>query len=105
MGKSISTEMPPKFYDFGKTKQVNFNVAEKEQEGVVMYEYDTVTVGKLDYSHIVRKLISERYSIEDELALINNHIADPEMYADRYTEYQSYRAECKLLATQIISEI
>ena len=105
MGKSISTEMPPKFYDFGKTKQVNFNVSEKLQEGVVMYEYDTVTVEKLDYSHIVRKLISKRYNIEDELALINNHIADPEMYEDRYNEYQSYRADCKLLATQILTEL
>lgn len=105
MGKSISAEMPPKFYDFGKTKQVNFNVAEKEQEGIVMYEYDTIIVDKLDYSHIVRKLISNRYNIEDELALINNHIADPEMYEDRYNEYQSYRADCKSLATQILTEL
>jgi len=105
MGKSISAEMPPKFYDFGKTKQVNYNVSERECEGVVMYEYDTVTIDKLDYSHIVRKLISERYTIEDELALINNYIADPAMYEDRYNEYQSYREECKLLATQILTEL
>ena len=103
MGKSISAEMPPKFYDFGKTKQVNYNVSKKEREGIVVYEYDTVTVDKLDYSHIIRKLIAERYSIEDELALINNHIADPAMYEGRYNEYQSYRAECKLLATQILT--
>ena len=105
MRKSISAEMPPKFYDFGKTKQVNYNVSEKESEGIVMYEYDTVTVDKLDYSHIIRKLIAERYSIEDELALINNHTADPEVYEGRYNEYQSYRAECKLLATQILNEL
>lgn len=105
MKKSVSIETPPKFYDFGKTKQVNYNVSEKEQEGVLTYEYNVLTVDSLDYDHIVRKLMAEKYSIEDEIALINNHISDAEAYAASYQEYQQYRSECKTLATQIISDL
>ena len=53
------------------------------------------------YSREVRELMKTKYSkIEDEIALINNYIADPQKYAEEYAEYQAYRAECKARARE-----
>lgn len=54
----------------------------------------------LSYRAKVIRDIRKRYSIEDELALINNYNAylfDNRLveYNDRYKEYQAYRQECK----------
>ena len=49
----------------------------------------------------VRELIAEneKYATaENEIALINNYIADPQKYAQEYAEYQQFRAECKARA-------
>ncbi len=44
----------------------------------------------------VAALIRERYSPDDEFALINNMIDSPtEEHRDEYAAYQAYRAECK----------
>ena len=53
------------------------------------------------YPILVRRYIAEKYSIEDELAIRNNYDLDPERYAEKYAEYQSYRAECKARARVI----
>ena len=52
------------------------------------------------YPQKVRKYIAERYSVEDELAILNNYAQDPQRYAEEYAEYQAYRAECKLRAKE-----
>lgn len=43
----------------------------------------------------VSKFIHEKYSPDDETALINNYLADAETYGADYAEYQAYRQECK----------
>lgn len=47
------------------------------------------------YPKMVARLIHEKYSADDEFALINNYIADPETYGAEYREYQDYREEVK----------
>ena len=47
------------------------------------------------YPKMVAKYIHEKYSADDEFALINNYIADPETYGAEYREYQDYREEVK----------
>lgn len=53
------------------------------------------------YPILVRRYIAKKYSIEDELAIRNNYDIDPDKYAEKYAEYQSYRAECKARAKEI----
>lgn len=50
------------------------------------------------YVSFIKQYIAEQYSIEDELALINNYNADSEAYANEYAEYQAYRKACKARA-------
>ena len=55
------------------------------------------------YSKEVRALMktNKKYAkVENEIALINNYIADPQKYAEEYAEYQAYRAECKARARE-----
>ena len=49
----------------------------------------------------VRELIAENenYSTpENEIALINNYISDPQKYGQEYAKYQAFREECKARA-------
>ena len=50
------------------------------------------------YPELVSRYIREKYTLDAEFALINNHNADPEGHAEDYAEYQAYRAECKARA-------
>lgn len=58
------------------------------------------------YNKLVRKYIAEKYSKDDEFAIINNFMyQDNESnYAEEYGLYQLYRLECKERAKKIISE-
>lgn len=47
------------------------------------------------YPVFVSEYIHERYSQDDETALINNYLSDPEGHAEEYQAYQAFRAECK----------
>lgn len=50
------------------------------------------------YPILVRKYIAKSYSVEDELAILNNYATDPQKYAEEYQTYQTFRAECKARA-------
>ena len=52
------------------------------------------------YPILVRRYIAKKYSIEDELAILNNYATDPQKYATEYTAYQTFRAECKARAKE-----
>lgn len=53
------------------------------------------------YPIYVSEFIHERYSADAETALINNYLADPEKYRQKYEQYQTYRLECKARAKEI----
>lgn len=52
------------------------------------------------YPILVRKYIAQSYSVEDELAILNNYASDPQKYESEYTAYQAFRAECKARAKE-----
>lgn len=52
------------------------------------------------YPILVRKYIAQSYSVEDELAILNNYASDPQKYESEYTAYQTFRAECKQRAKE-----
>ena len=47
------------------------------------------------YEQKVEDFIAERYTLQQEIALINNYNLDNETYKQEYEEYQAYRRECK----------
>lgn len=54
------------------------------------------------YGPLVTSLIRERYSIDDELALLNNYNANPTKNHDEYYAYQDYRSACKAKARKTL---
>lgn len=59
------------------------------------------------YNAKVAELVHERYSIDDELALLNNIMADTpsETHRSEYAAYQAYRSECKSRAKEMLSNV
>ena len=56
------------------------------------------------YPRLVAQYIHEKYSPDDETALINHYLADPETYGEEYREYQAYRAEVKQAVKDAFAE-
>lgn len=106
MKRGHSMDHPPKFFDFGRYKQVIFNVIEKyDEENIKSYYYNYVDVENLNKGEIVRSLIHDKYSIDDEIAILNNYNEDPERYKSDYEIYQVFRNECKIIADNIVNNL
>lgn len=52
------------------------------------------------YEELVRLLMSEKYTIEDEIGIINDKEDKPE----EYSIYMQYRKECKAKARNIVGK-
>jgi len=60
------------------------------------YEYDEAWVeGEVTHDKLIEAGIAARYSLEDEIATINNFLLDKVKYATEYGEYQQFRQEIK----------
>ena len=107
---AISDTYPAERYTFNGKTVFPFNIVETEvtdsETGKtrMQYEYDEARVtGEVTREKIVRAGIAARYSIEDELATINNYLADKVKYEAEYQEYQTFRAGVKMATTAITS--
>ena len=85
-----------------------FNIVESEvtdsETGKTrtQYEYDEARVeGEVTREKLIMAGIKARYSIEDELATINNYLSGED--ETEYQEYQAVRQSAKATATTIIS--
>lgn len=85
----------------------HFNIQEvNTEENGLMYEADTVTVSDTQYGSLVEAVIREKYTVSNELAMINNRIAMPDD-ADKMAEfeaYQQWRVMAKAAASKSISQ-
>lgn len=64
---------------------------------------------KKPYAQLVREEVAKRYSLQDEIALINNYNlyrVNPSMlrYKQDYDAYQAYRQQCKEQAISKLKE-
>ena len=107
---AISDTHPAERYTCNGKTVFPFNIVETEVTDMetnkkrTQYEYDEARVeGEVTREKIVRAAIAARYSIEDELATINNYLADKVEYEAEYQEYQDFRAGVKTATTAIIS--
>lgn len=85
--KGQSNNKPDKVIQTRGGYQVRYNITEKTQEidgeQQTYYEYDYVSVDKLAEEDIAVAIIRTKYSINDEMKLINGD--------QRTTEYSNYR--------------
>jgi predicted DNA repair protein MutK len=71
---------------------LNFNIGQKQdEEHGEYYEADTVEVSDTNYDTLVEALIRTRYSLSNEIAMINNRIAFP-ADTDKTAEFEAYQA-------------
>jgi len=105
---AISNIRPAASYtSHGKTV-FPFNIVESEVtdsetgKARTQYEYDEARVeGEVTRDKLISAGIAARYSIEEELATINNYLEDKVKYEPEYAEYQIVRADAKALATAV----
>ena len=85
--------------------QVRFNIVEIIKEDINSksrhcYNFEYVEIeGELSRSKIISTIISNSYSIEEEIALINNELSNLGTIEQiEYAEYQTLRAIAKTVA-------
>jgi len=61
------------------------------------YDYDYVEVDANDEDVIISTLIHNQFTLDDEIALINNYLAGGQQAIDEFNDYQSFRASIKTL--------
>ena len=66
-----------------------------DEETIVYWEANEALCSKSDNrSMLISKIIGSVYSLDDEIAIINNKDRKPQQYA----QYQEFRAQAKVLA-------
>ena len=91
----------PVYADFGTHFSVPFNIKQTDTG----YEADIVNVPRITKDEIIKSLIKQRYTLDDELAILNNKETCEERYILEYEEYKQFRLQCKQLAEEIINNI
>jgi len=102
--KSSSDQIPAITEKSNGKTQIRFNITpftrtmmDKEQSG---YEYDYVEIsGEVTRPKIIDAIISDVYTKDAEIALINNELASPGTF--EYTAYQALRARAKEIASAV----
>ncbi len=71
--------------------------ASKNNSNFVEADEEVVIVPNATYGTLVSAIIHTKYSIDDELAILANHAADPTdaEHLATYNEYQAWRTEVK----------
>jgi len=86
--------------------QVRYNILEVTKEDMnreprISFDFDYVEIeGELTREKIIIAIIANNHSKDDELALINNEIANPG--TKEYAEYQLLRTNAKAIASEIL---
>lgn len=97
--KTNSKRAPERLLDLGNGQHhINYNVTEGvDENGEPDFNYDTAVVnGEPNYNNTVAAILADRYSLPDEMAMINNFLAGEDI--EEYQEYQHYRRRAKAVA-------
>lgn len=73
--------------------QCNFDVEQKEIDGRIMYEFDSVYANELSGEAIKNAIIAYRYPLDRQLELLNEFLANGA--SDNWNEYQDWRQHAK----------
>ena len=82
---------------------------QKFKDAIAALKTNGLPTTKKPYEKLVQGYIAERYSLADEIAIINNfnrYKANPTLVElkQEYDAYQAYRAECKRRAREKTEE-
>jgi hypothetical protein len=91
--KTILDYNPPLLAKSGKQYVIRYNVTEIMTEDGKRWECNEVFANSVDYGSIVSALIHSEYSVDAEIAIINNYIAEAE--ETEWSAYQAHRTWAK----------
>ena len=81
----------------------NYNIIESEktdEHGTrTVFDYDCVEVKSKDRDDIIPAIMRDKYSVNDEIALINNKSRGEEKDIIDYDDYQAFRVQAKAWAS------
>ena len=104
MAKSFSTTRPEKVarYDHSHVL-LSYNIVEVEatEDREAGFEFDTLIVTKAEKNIIISALIRERYTVDDEFAILRQRDSKP----DEFAEYNNFAETCKAEANSIIGSL
>jgi len=86
--------------------QLCFNIKEKTVQGINVFHFNSCTldnVADITRGIIIDTIVSEKYSKDEELALINNILNEPDD-EDRKSEYRAYQ-DCRAYAKEEASKV
>jgi hypothetical protein len=100
--KVNSDHKPNQFTESREKLFFNYNVVESEktdEHGTrTVFDYDSIEVKSKEKKDIIIALIREQYSVDDEIALINNNIIAKDTILPEYNDYQVFRDNVKQIA-------
>lgn len=67
-------------------------------------EVDEAPINEQEYKAKIQELIALKYSISDEIALLNNLRDGTPEHIKEYEEYNSYREECKIKVKEMFNK-
>ena len=81
----------------GYVVRINLKKITHEEHGKV-WECDEVISPTTRYDDVVAAIIRSHYTLEAEIAMLNNYINEPEERQAEWDEYQAVRADAKAYA-------
>ena len=73
--------------------QCNFDVEQKEIDGRIVYEFDSVYTNELSGEAIKNAIIAYKYPLDRQLELLNEFLANDA--SEKWNEYQAWRRHAK----------
>ena len=99
MKQSCMTRQPA-IVNLGNGKyQFIYNQQEVQRDEETFWEYDYVEVDKVDKATIIQAIIHKSYSLDDEVALINNY--NQGLKIEEYEAYQQFRNDVKSIINEL----
>jgi len=74
-----------------------------EPDGHESHEFEHITIDAPTRDRAIAGLVARRFTLADEIALINNKLSAQPGADSEYDSYMSYRAECHAIADASIA--
>lgn len=87
----------------GKNILILFDERKVTINDTEMYEYEGIRLNPpYAYESIVSGMITDRYSIDAQIAILANKGDGNDDHEQEYQEFEAFRAKCKLIAKEIL---
>lgn len=81
---------------------VRYDLTENEDDDGTYWEAEEVVSPTVSYEDVVTALIHAKYSLDSEIALLNDHISAPEASTVEWQAYQAWRSWSKWYASETL---